>query len=145
MTTPIGKARELLSLLETAAGAASLSLPETRYAQLGEVVVTCAAVIVTLQNLDPAGPEYGSPGCVTSQIGTFSLIIARDCGVVYDDDGVDIPALVEDASEDMSEDGDFLWEFAAGLDMYLQKNWAVTWSLPGGLLISTLSLTLGVD
>ena len=146
MATPIGKARELLAQIETAAVAARITLPKTRYAQLGEPVVTCAALIVTLARLDPAGPEYNvQSGCLTSQIGTFTLTIARDCAVTYDEEGIDDPALVDEVSQIMSDDGDFLWNFAAGLSLYLQKDWAMSWSLPGGLAISTLSLTAGVD
>lgn len=144
--TPWGKADSLLKDLISAAGVAHLSLPERRYAQLGEPVVACAAVQVALTGLEQAGPEYQpQAGCVTAQVGTFVVIIARDCAVVFNDDGTDDPKLVVDVSQDMSEDGDFLWNWANEVETFITKTMSLSWILEGGLSITSVSMTLGVD
>lgn len=143
---PLDKAKALLAELVTKADVAGLGLPSIRYYQIGDAVVTCGSVIVTLTRMDPAGPEYQvASGCMSSQVGSFVITIARDCGVIFDEDGVDVPALVINASEDMSADGDFLWGFAAGLPTYIARDYSVTWVLTGALLITSLTLTVGID
>lgn len=145
MSTALEKANELLASLQAFAIADNSPLPTPAYAQLGEAVVTCASTIVTLTSIDPVGAEY-QPDCTPGQIGNFAITIARDCGVVYDEtSGVDDPDLVVAASEDMDADGDLLWRWAATLDLFYVKTWTVSFSLPGGLLISAMALTLGID
>lgn len=143
--TPWGKADALLKDLVAAAGIAHLPLPERQYAQLGEPVVACAAVQVALTGLEQAGPEYQPQACDTSQVGTFVVIIARDCAVVFNDDGTDDPKLVVDASQDMSEDGDFLWVWAESVPTFITKTLSLGWILEGGLSITSVSMTLGID
>lgn len=146
--TPYQKAQQILADLEARAADIGLDLPTLRYAQIGTPVVSCASLIVAVTNL---APEAGGAGvedivvCDAAQMGTFTILFSHDCSWVANDDGSDDPARVVEASAHMDASGSFLWDYANEYVPYISKTWSLSWSLVGGLGISTLTLTVGID
>lgn len=152
--TPLDKAREFLAMLEDQAPTHGVVLPDPRYAQLGTPVIGCAATVVGVAGTNPH-PEYGGASavamgifgfeCNASQQASFVFSIARECSWTSDETGLDIPEAVVKVSETMQADHDLLWYFAANLEPYLSKSWSLAMTLMGGLAITTMTLTTGVD
>jgi hypothetical protein len=141
--TPLDRARALLDDLIAFATVRSYPLPPTRYAQIGEIVRDCDAVIVSVGSPDQL---YGPLDCVSPRTATFLVDIIRGCAVVYDNDGMTIPEALEDVSEQGSKDGQLLYEFAQELDGWSSKGaWSVAWSLAdAGLQTASLQITIGI-
>lgn len=143
--TPYGKAKALLTELKTFAAARDtpVKLPSEAYAQMGGQVVACEGLIVALARVSPA--EGIDPTCGAIQLGDFIISLARSCSVVFDDTGADDVDEVKRVSEETDIDLELLWDFADSLSVWGSKTWSVTNTLLGGLSITTLSLTAGID
>lgn len=143
--TPYDRAKSILDDLVAFATVRSYSLPTTRYAQVGDIVRDCAAVIVSVGSLTP-DPSYDPVDCISPRSATFLVDIIRGCAVVYDDDGMTIPSALEEVSEQGARDGQLLYEFAQELDGWSSKGaWSVVWSIAeAGLSVSSLQITLGI-
>lgn len=149
--TPFEKAQQLLqSLVDYGDAKVSsgdwpgYSLPTIQYAQMGEPVVACELVTVAGSTVVPHA-AYGPVDCNASQLGTFFVIIARDCANISDNDGITIPEVAEEVSALIDRDGQLLWDWAANLDDYLSKEWSVAWALVGATGVTTLQLVTGID
>lgn len=143
--TPYDRAKSLLDDLIAFAGAQSFTLPQVRYAQIGEIARDCESVIVSVGNLTPDA-VYDPVDCVSPRQSTFLVEIIRGCAVVFDNNGLTVPSLLEEVSEIGAADGQFLYEFAQEIDGWSNKQpWSVAWSLAeGGLQVASLQITIGV-
>ncbi len=144
------KAGQLLELIEAAALPLEpeYTLPSQRYARVGTAVVSCACVQVAALDMNIDGANSGITNVICDdaiQVSTFACIIARDCAFVSNEDGSDDPARVGEASAIAAQDSEFLWNWAQTYDEYLSKTFNVGWLFTGGILITTLSLTTGID
>lgn len=144
-TTSLDRAKALRDDLVAFAVARSYALPANRYVQVGEIVRDCEAVIVSVGSLTPDA-LYDPVACVSPRSATFLAEIVRACAVVYDSQGLTIPATLEAVSEQASSDGELLFAFAQEVDGWTSKQpWSVVWSLAeGGLSVSSLQLTIGI-
>lgn len=142
---PLDRAKAMLAELESFATSNSVTLPEQRSVQIGDIVRDCESVIVSVGNLSP-DPLYDPVECVYPRTATFLVEIIRNCAITFNDDGTtDHEALLE-VSETGIVDGQLLNDFAAQLDGWSSKlPWSVVWSLSdAGLQVSSLQLTIGV-
>lgn len=144
-TTPYDRAKSLLDDLIAFATARNYALPQVRYSQIGDVVRDCESVIVSVGPLTPDA-LYNPVDCVSPRQATFLVDIIRACAVVYDNNGMTIPSVLEEVSEIGALDGQLLYEFAQEVDGWSNKQpWSVAWSLAeGGLQVASLQLTIGV-
>lgn len=143
--TPLDRAKSLRDELVAFADGQTFPLPETRYAQVGEIVRDCEAVVVSVGSLVP-DVNYDPVTCIAVRSATFLVEIIRKCAVTFDQRGNTIPAALESVSEQASRDGNLLFEFAQQLDGWSSKTpWSVVWSLAnGGLSVSSLQITIGI-
>lgn len=141
--SPLEKAKLILLDVVGQAASAGISLPERQYAVLGNPVIDCAGVIVALTAL--VAPEDFDPHCGVPQLGSFTVIISRDCAAMYDEHGNTNMAKADDVSTDLSEDAQFLWDYANGYNEFVSKTWNVGFNISGGLATSSLLLTTGID
>lgn len=149
--TPYEKAQELLDAISDIGDARVASedwegytFPALRYAQLGESTITCEGVNVSATNVVPHA-AYGPVDCNASQLGTFTIIIARDCAVIHDRYGIDDPVAFAAVSRVADWDGQLLWDWANEMTAYLSKEWSVAWAIVGNIGVTTMQLTIGVD
>lgn len=143
--TPFDRAKALKDELVTFANSRQYGLPQRRYAQVGDIVRDCESVIVSVGSLNP-DPFYEPVVCVSPRSATFFVEIIRDCAVAYDNEGITIPARLEEVSERGALDGELLYEFAQVVDGWSSKQpWSVVWSLiDGGLQVASLQITIGI-
>lgn len=144
--TPLDRAKALLSDLGDFADARSYALPVTRYAQVGDIVRDCEAVIATVGSLTP-DIQYDPVTCISPRSATFLLDIVRSCAVAYDQNGMTIPSVLAAVSEIGSDDGQLLDDFAReSIDGWSSKApWSVVWSLAeGGLQVASLRIIIGI-
>lgn len=150
--TPYEKAQQILDSV-IAAGEDQIGLgtwpgwglPTVRYAQMNAApVISCEVLTVSVMDVAPH-TAYGPVECNASQLSTFSIILARNCMNTSDDDGVDVPEAVESASVVADQDAQLLWGWADSYSAFLSKDWSISWTLNGGIGITTLTLTTGID
>lgn len=144
--TPLDRAKAIRDDLIAFATARAYSIPTTRFVQVGEIVRDCESVIVSVGSLTP-DPLYDPVQCVSPRSANFLVEIIRACAVVYDQQGLTIPSILEDVSDQASSDGELLYEFAQELDGWSSKQpWSVVWSLAeGGLSVTSLQITMGIS
>lgn len=144
--TPLDRARALRDELIAFATVRDHALPTPRYVQVGDIVRDCECLVVSVGNLTP-DVNFDPVDCVALRSATFLVEIIRGCAVVYDDDGMTIPELLEEVSEQGAADGQLLDDFAReGIDGWTAKTpWSVLWSLTdAGLQVASLQLTIGI-
>lgn len=143
--TPFDRAKALRDEFVAFATARSYPLPQKRYAQVGDIVRDCEAVIVSTGNLVPDN-LYTPVECVSPRTATFQVEIIRTCAVVYDQQGLTIPSVIEEVSEIAGFDGQLLYEFAQEVNGWSSKQpWSVVWSLAEGCLqVASLRLVIGI-
>lgn len=144
------KAQQLLALIvaEALPKEPDYSLPTNQYARVGTAVVSCASVQVAALDMQTEGAALGvlTVDCNDAiQLSSFACIISRDCGWEANEDGSDNLEAVAAVSAMGAEDADFLWTWANNYDEYISKAFSVGWSITGGILITTLTLTTGID
>lgn len=142
--SPLEKAQQILDQLVDKAADESFTLPTQQYPQTGDPVIACALFTVAVSSVLVA-EAYGPNACNASQLGTFSIVIARDCGNTSRQDGSDDPAAVAAVSQTLSADGEFLWSWINNYIAYLSKEWSVSYVIQGGLSMATMQLTTGID
>lgn len=144
-SSPIDRAKALRDDLVAFAQARSYGLPKNRYVQIGEIVRDCEAVIVSVGSLAP-DPFYDPVTCVAPRSATFLVEIIRTCAVAYNNQGLTMPNVLEQISEQGSRDGELLYEFAQETDGWTSKQpWSVVWSIAeGGLQVASLQITIGI-
>ena len=145
-TTPLDRARSLLDDLIAFAATRSHALPTNRYIQVGDIVRDCEAVIVSVGSLTP-DPLYGPVECVSPRSSTFLAEVIRACAVVYDQNGLTIPSVLEAVSEIAAADGQLLDDFSReSIDGWTSKSpWSVVWSLAeSGLSVASLQIVIGI-
>lgn len=142
--TPYEKAQQLLQAVVDEAETREVELPTLQYAQVGDPAIACEVLTAACTTLDPSA-ETGPEKCNASQLGAFAVIIARECSWTGNYDGSDDVEAVARVSETLGRDSDLLWAAANSFNAYLTKRWNVTWTLTGGLGITTLAIVTGVD
>lgn len=140
--TPYAKAKQLI---DDVVEFSEIDLPKLKYAQVGAPHVIAHEVFtVAVSGVDPHG-QYGPFECNASQLSTFLVIIAWNCSWTSETDGSDDPRKIKSVSEKLDATGQMLWDFASRYQAYLSKEWSITFALTGGIGITTLSFTIGVD
>lgn len=144
-SSPIDRAKALRDDLVAFATVRSYGLPKNRYVQIGDIVRDCEAVIVSVGSLAP-DPFYDPVTCVAPRSATFLVEIIRTCAVAYNNQGLTMPNVLEQISEQGSRDGELLYEFAQEIDGWTSKQpWSVVWSIAeGGLQVASLQITIGI-
>lgn len=142
---PLEKCKALQAELETLAGGyEGYVLPARRYCVLAEPVIECEGVVIALTGV--AVPEGFDTTCGPPQLGTFNITIARDCAMPFDNDGITIPEQAEAISLEQAVDGDMLWLFASRHQPFVSKPpWTIGYVVSGGLMITSLLLSTGID
>lgn len=142
--TPYEKADKILESLICLAGDSGVEMPSVRYAVLGEPVVSCASVIVTLTSINTP-PEV--PACNAPQVGTFSVIISRDCANISAPNGDTIPEEAVKVADTQSTDGQLLWDLVVDMHgaMYPPSAWSIGFVVTGGLAITSMMMTANID
>lgn len=141
--TPYAFGQSLLSQLQSLALSEGVTLPTPAYTVLAEPVIDCASTIVALTGMEQSG-DPSLDFCGSPQYGTYNIIIARECAVVFDDNGYTDVTAAGTVSTQLSTDGELLWSFANQLDDYLIKTWSVGFVIEGGLSVASLLLTTGI-
>ena len=139
--TPLAFAEELVTDLIRMYP--SLPAPPT-HAQLGDLVVDCAGVYATVLNLTEY--DLGS-NCGSILLADITIIAARDCANVSNDDGTTDWAKQDVVSTNMDADSEAMWEWA-------QKQRAdafspttppsVTYMITGAVALTSLAVQLPV-
>jgi hypothetical protein len=82
--------------------------PEPQWAQLGSPILTCASTSVGVISSSelPLFPDNAKCGSIDNH--TLMLVIARECGVTFDNEGQTVPAKVEAVSRMMEADAEAL-------------------------------------
>ena len=143
--TPYKKAKQLLeAIVKAYEDHGSLeTLPERRYAATSEPVVDCASVIVSLTSMT-AAEGYEAP-CNVPVLGTFSIVVARECANTSNAKGMTNVEQTELVAKIQSDDAEALSSFARNLPTYISKSWNIVMVITGGLAITSLILTVGID
>ena len=144
--TPLDRAKALLEEFIAYADAQSYALPQTRYAQIGDITRDCEAVIVAVGALAP-DLLYDPTGCIFPMTGTFLVDIIRNCAFHSDEEGMTVVPILEGISEIGAADMQLLWDFAGQVDGWSSKApWSVVPSLAeGGLQVASLQITIGIS
>jgi len=139
--TPLEYAQEVLKLAEQQLIADDVAVPGRTWAQLGQVVLECEALVASV----PTANSFDlGDNCAAGQVATVLVSIARDCANVFDDDGVTIIPAQEQISAQQDADGQALWDLAQQLETIYVKTWSIDYVITGNLAITTLSLTIGI-
>jgi len=140
--TPYEKAQQLVDdIVEFS----EMKLPKLRYAQVGAPNVIADEVFTVAVNAVDPHDQYGPFECNPSQLSTFLVIIAWECSWTGENDGRDDPRKVKTVSQKLDDTGTMLWSFASQYRAYLSKEWSITYALTGGVGITTMSFSIGVD
>lgn len=145
--TPLEKAKDILKQINARADESGLRLPSMQLAKLSPTppVIACEELLVAITAITLPDETF-EPDCNPARLATFVIILARACAQEADPQtGVDIPENVRTIHAGLDRDSDFLWDWAAEYDYYLSKTWDMAWGLEGGLAVSTLTLTTGID
>lgn len=145
MGTAYDTATALLASLVSDAATESLTLPTVQYVVTGEPVVDCPSVIVALTGINIPEGFTNAIHCAPPQLGSFDVIIARDCGTQFTPDGSTIPSAADTIAAAAAADGDFLWGWASRYAEVVDKTWELGFVTTGGLAITSLLLTTGVQ
>lgn len=141
--TPFDKAKQLLQLIVDEAAIQEVSIPDLRYAQLGDTHIVCEVVTVAV---GPLSVNTSVPSdCGAVQQATFKCAIARECQWPADANGADDPAAVQEVSELITKDADVLWEMANKYHPFISKSFTVSFQIDGGMGITILDLTTAID
>lgn len=144
--TPLDKAKQILTEINTYAVGVGYNLPIRQYTQVGALVVDgCESLAIALSATVPDA-SFGPLQCNVSQSSTFSIYLMRACSWSSAQDGSTIITQLEAVSELIDADGQFLWDFANQYSEYLSKSWTLQYSLlDAGVGVSLLTLVTGVD
>lgn len=116
-----------------------------QHAQLGDLVVDCAGVYGTILNLTEF--VIGGPACGAATLADVTIIAARDCAHVANDDGTTNWDAQDAVSAQMDLDADMLWEWAEKqrADAFVPTTPpAITFLIGGGVAMTTLLVQLPV-
>jgi hypothetical protein len=102
--TALAVADEVLKVL----GVVYPATPEPQWAQLGAPILTCqsTAVGVISSSELPLFPDNAKCGSIDNH--TLMLVIARECGITFDQEGRTVPAKIEAVSRTMETDAEAL-------------------------------------
>lgn len=144
--TPLDKAKQILTEINSYAIAVGYSIPIRQYTQVGALVVDgCEALAIALTSTVPDG-AIGPTQCNVSQSSTFNIYLMRACSWSSGQDGLTIIPQLEAVSAVIDADGQFLWDFAYQYQEYISKSWTLQYSLAdAGVGISLLQLVTDVD
>lgn len=137
--------------VDVATDLAALPLPEPVHAQLGDLVIDCAGTYVTvttITEIDPTGGS-GAGNCDMIVMGNVTVIVARDCSFVANDNGTTDWDKQNKVSVQLDADTAVLWDQT---EKWRADAWylapglppTMTMAISGGLATVTLTLLLPV-
>lgn len=140
--TPLQFADQLRDDLTT------IAVPQPVYAQLGDIVVDCAATTVSVMSVTEQEVTGGLGGqCDVVEIGEVLVIAARECADVANDDGTTDHVAMDAVSAAMDADGALLLEWA---DKQMSESWfrlgrpALSYTITGAIAFVTLAVSLPI-
>ena len=141
--TPLAYAQDLVD--ELARTYPLLPAPP-KHAQLGDLVIDCAGLYATVLTLTES--EVGAKNCGYITLADITVVAARDCAHVSNDDGTTNWAAQDAVSAQMDLDGDMLWEWAekqrASAFFAPPNPPSITYMITGGVALTTLGVQLPV-
>ena len=145
---PLEYARtDLLPAVRDGLEDAALTVPERQWSQVGiNVIVDCEALIVSAGDVTPIEIMPGG-NCGYLDQATYLMIVAYDCNVVFDEQGLTIPEKMEEASHTLELAGMVLNTVAHDVvgEAILHPNpWQIGYSWDGGLGIVSMQIVLAV-
>jgi hypothetical protein len=147
MGTALERATEILALTVKAAEGNGVPLPESRYVQMGDPIVACPVVIVSVSGIGPYLDLTGRLGlekCGPPQTATLRITIAREYSC-QNDDGTDDPYAIMQASVIMQADADVMWDVIYGVETYLGPSQVnIDSQISGGLVAVSGVFTIGI-
>lgn len=143
--TPYDKANQLLEMIvdHMTEYAAGTSVPTRRYVATSEPVVDCESIIVALTAVTQA-EGYEAP-CNVPTVGTYSIVVARECSNTSNAKGMTNVDETQRVAKIQSDDVETLVAFVNSLPTYVSKSWNIALVITGGLAITSLILTTGID
>jgi len=144
VVTPLNFAQDL------AADLSHLPLPPEFHGQLGEIVVPCAGTYVsalTTAEVNPHGDLGTAAHCDRIQMADISVVVARECANVANDDGTTNWEAQDAVSASMDADGEMLRDWAEKIRAdawYVQGVVTVTYTITGAMQMVILSFTTPV-
>jgi hypothetical protein len=148
--TPLEYARtDLLPAIRDGLDDANLVVPERQWSQVGvNVVVDCEAIIVSAGDVQlvPIDSRGGS-SCGYFEQASYMFIVAYDCATVYDNDGLTIPAVMEDVSQTLELAGKVLGQIANDItasSIMTPNPWSIGYAMDGGIGVVTLQIQLTI-
>ena len=115
------------------------------HAQMGDLVVDCAGLYATV--LARTQYEVGGPHCGYVTLADITVVAARDCANVSNDDGTTNWPIQDVVSAQMDMDSEMLWEWAEKqqADAFTPVTPpSITYMITGGVALTTLAVQLPV-
>lgn len=141
---PYTKAEQLMSLLKSEIAACNENLlPSRCFVTSSEPVVDDECLIVSFTSMAPS--EGYEASCNVPTTVTYSIVLARQCANISDASGMTIEDEAERVARSQSLDMEILSSFANSLPVYVSKTWNIALVITGGLAITSLILTTGID
>ncbi len=108
--------------------------PATAFARVGTAVIDCESVIVAVTSVD----KSPLPNCDCGRATIFATV-ARDCANEAYPDGTNNLEVINEVSALIDADGLSLRSVGQA---YVEADWAVNWTIEGGIAITSLQLTM---
>lgn len=115
------------------------------HAQLGDLVIDCAGVYATVLTLSDF--EIGGRNCGTITLADLTIVAARDCANVSNDDGTTNWVVQDQVSAQMDLDSQAMWEWAQKqrVDSFAPTTPpSITFLITGAVAMTTLGVQLPV-
>lgn len=115
------------------------------HAQLGDLVVDCAGVYATVLNLTEF--PIGDFNCGAVTLADITVVAARDCANVSNEDGTTNWVTQDRLSAQMDLDSDILWDWAEKqrADAFAPTTpQTITFMITGGVAMTSLAVQLPV-
>lgn len=154
--TPLEYASELLKRTT----AIDPTVPEPHVVGAGLAVISCPETRVTILNITLSPDQRNVLACDVVQLGQYQITIARECASTYNDDGTEDYGKLKTVSELADKDAVTLMQLFDELNgdpaappietiepiagVFQSRIGQVTFSFDGALLITTLTITVGI-
>lgn len=147
VTSPLGRAQEMLRNIINVSEGKGVPLPARRYTEFQNPQPVVESVIVGVAAVNPYADLTGRLGmerCAPPMSATIRGTICRDW-ICVDDEGIDDPQKVMAASLRMQDDADTLWECIWMTEPYLGPlQVTIDSQITGGLVAVTGVFTIGI-
>lgn len=136
-STPLGLARTVMQLVNSAAIDLGDELPEQQWVQLGVPVMTCSSVAVGIMASREVALYDGKIQCGSRLQADVTVGIVRECSIEHDQTGHTVPALAEAIALTMDSDSEVLSLAASGMPGQTSGA-SFTYSVEGGLAVVSM-------